>query len=77
MLEDKSVKLFKASSAEGTGRPGQALGLDEKGRLKVGTGGGVLLISELQLEGKTRLPASEFTKGHRLERLEGTSRGPA
>jgi methionyl-tRNA formyltransferase len=69
LLGDKRLKLFKATSSPGKGEPGQVLGLDEKGRLKVGTGKGLLLIAELQLEGKTRLPAAEFLRGQNIERL--------
>jgi methionyl-tRNA formyltransferase len=70
LLGDKLLKLFKATSSPGMGAPGDVQGLDEKGRLKVGTGKGLLLISELQLEGKNRLPAAEFIRGQKLERLK-------
>ncbi|MDR2301506.1 MAG: methionyl-tRNA formyltransferase [Deltaproteobacteria bacterium] len=66
---DKLIKLFKATSGPGQAEPGQVLGLDDKGRLKIGTHKGLLLISELQLEGKTRLPALDFSRGQSLDRL--------
>jgi methionyl-tRNA formyltransferase len=41
----------------------------------VGCGeGSSLVLSEVQLEGKRRVPASEFLKGHPL--AEGTVLGP-
>jgi methionyl-tRNA formyltransferase len=70
MLNDKFIKLFKATSSPGRGEPGQILGLDEKGRLKIGTGKGLLLISELQLEGKNRLAAAEFLRGQDADYLK-------
>jgi methionyl-tRNA formyltransferase len=66
----KIIKLFKAASGPGQGEPGQVLGLDDQGRLKIGTGNGLLFISDLQLEGKTRLSASDFIKGNNLESLK-------
>ncbi|MDR2368950.1 MAG: methionyl-tRNA formyltransferase [Deltaproteobacteria bacterium] len=69
MVGDKLIKLFKAASCPGKAEPGQVLGLDDKGRLKIGTGKGLLLVSELQLEAKNRLAAIDFCRGQAVERL--------
>jgi methionyl-tRNA formyltransferase len=70
LMNGKLIKLFKAASSPGRGEPGQVLGLDEKGRLKVGTSKGLLLVSEVQLEGKNRLPAADFMRGQSVKRLD-------
>ncbi len=45
--------------------PGVVIGTSDRG-IKVGTGKGSLLLLEVQLEGKKRMPASEFAHGFRL-----------
>jgi methionyl-tRNA formyltransferase len=68
-------RVLKVHAAvEGAGRlsPGRARAVPEG--ILVGCGGGTaLLLSEVQLEGKRRLPASEFLKGQPLP--EGTVLG--
>jgi len=46
-----------------TGSPGQVLGSTKRG-LIVGTGTGSVLLLEVQLEGKRRMSASAFLRGH-------------
>ena len=41
---------------------------DKKKVIPVKTGSGILAITELQLEGKKRLSAEEFLRGHRVEK---------
>jgi methionyl-tRNA formyltransferase len=38
-----------------------------RGDIRVATGQGYLILKELQLEGKRRLPVREFLRGHRVE----------
>ncbi len=50
-----------------SGAPGEIVGQSARGILVVaGGGGGGLLLREVQLEGKRRLPAAEFARGHAL-----------
>jgi methionyl-tRNA formyltransferase len=70
LLNGKSVKLFGAYPLPGTAEPGLALPLDASGRLPIGTGEGILAVSELQPEGKRRLGAGEFARGYRPVRFD-------
>jgi methionyl-tRNA formyltransferase len=47
--------------------PGTVLGIDDSGITILCSGSTALLIEEVQLEGKRRLPAREFANGARLE----------
>jgi len=64
-LDGKLLKLFrpKAISASVEAPPGTIVEATHDG-LKISTGQGVLLIKEVQLQGKRRLPVKEFIKGH-------------
>ena len=70
----KLLKLFRPAVVpkETSEKPGTVLGLGPKG-LEVATGKGVLALRELQLEGKKRIPAEEFLRGHPLK--PGTALG--
>ncbi len=48
-----------------TGEPGQIVRVSPRGLL-VAAGSGGLLLREVQLEGKRRMPAAEFLRGHPL-----------
>lgn len=65
-LDDKLVKLYRVELASGSGVPGTVLSACRNG-IEVACGKGSVLITELQLEGKKRLPAAEFLAGCRLE----------
>lgn len=65
-LDGKLVKVFKGKTAEGSGIPGTVLRSGRDG-IEVACGSGSLILLELQLEGKKRLPAAEFLAGCRLE----------
>ena len=65
-------KIFKIYQAgilpefpTGVSEPGKIIRVGDEGIL-VTTGEGGLLIKELQLEGKRRMPAKEFISGHRI-----------
>jgi methionyl-tRNA formyltransferase len=61
-----SVKILRARAVPGSGEPGRV----EKasaGTLAVGTGAGLLLIEELQPEGRKAMSAAAFLAGRRLK----------
>ncbi len=59
------LKLFRVSTAHGSGVAGSVLAADKEG-IEVACGGGSVIIQELQLEGKKRLTAREFLAGYPL-----------
>jgi methionyl-tRNA formyltransferase len=60
----RQLKIFSATPQTGPGGPpGQVLAADEQGLL-VAAQEGALLLREVQLEGKRRLSAGEFLRGH-------------
>jgi methionyl-tRNA formyltransferase len=62
----RRLKIFRALPVRRfTGSPGQVVALLSRGPV-VGTGAGGLLLLEVQLEGKRRLPADEFLRGTQL-----------
>ncbi len=62
-LEAKLLKIHRAHVAA-TGHPaGPGCVVAVEGDLAVATGDGVLVLDELQLEGRRRLSAAEFTRG--------------
>lgn len=70
MLENKTVKLWDAQALsedhqELEGRPGQIVSIMPDS-LWVKTGKGILSIKELQLEGKKRMPVTDFLRGYQL-----------
>jgi methionyl-tRNA formyltransferase len=60
--EGKTLKVCRVSVVTGEGHPGEVLRADRTG-LEVACGSGSLLVHELQLEGRKRLPAAEFLAG--------------
>jgi methionyl-tRNA formyltransferase len=62
-LDGKLLKIHRAhvGVAGHAARPGCVVGV--QGDLAVATGDGALVLDELQLEGRKRLPAAEFTRG--------------
>lgn len=73
-LDGKMLKIWKAEvlSAEQLTKdeknqmPGTVIRLEKDG-IGIATGEGILLIRELQMEGKRRMTAEEFLRGYRLE----------
>jgi methionyl-tRNA formyltransferase len=67
-LEGKMVKIYRVRSVDepqdGTETPGTVLRADRQG-IVVACAGGALIIDELQLEGRKRLPAGDFLAGCR------------
>ncbi|AJE04534.1 methionyl-tRNA formyltransferase [Geobacter pickeringii] len=65
-LHGKTLKICRASVVSASGKPGRVIKADREGIL-VACGAESLLIQELQLEGRKRLPAFEFLAGYRIE----------
>ena len=70
-LEAKRLKIWETEVKEEQGKPGEIISADEKGIL-VGCKKGSLLIKSLQLEGKKKMSAPEFLRGHALNTLPPT-----
>ena len=57
------LKILSAQIVDGKGRPGEALYADNHG-LIVATGEKALSLQNVQLEGKSRMGAHDFVRGH-------------
>lgn len=70
-LGDKLLKVWRVSVVRdcpaGGAEPGQLLEAGGDRGILVQTGGGVLSIDELQLQGKKRMSAADFLRGHPLD----------
>jgi methionyl-tRNA formyltransferase len=62
-VDRQRLKIFSASVVDLNGQPGEVLRSDED--LVVATGKGALSLAKVQLEGKRRMSAAEFLRGHR------------
>ena len=62
-IDGRNLKIFSASVVDLSGKPGQILSGENE--LVIAAGKGALSLSEVQLEGKRRMSASEFLRGHR------------
>jgi methionyl-tRNA formyltransferase len=74
-LDGKLLKVYRVRTAAGSGMPGAVLTVGRDG-IEVACGIGSVIIEELQLEGKKRLPAGEFLAGCKLEPGNLLGRGP-
>ncbi|OPY68899.1 MAG: Methionyl-tRNA formyltransferase [Syntrophorhabdaceae bacterium PtaU1.Bin034] len=67
-LDNKSLKVFKIKPAEDSGtkkaEPGVIVSVSSEG-LEVAAGEGSLILKEVQMENRKRMPASEFARGYR------------
>jgi methionyl-tRNA formyltransferase len=61
-VDRQNLKVFSASVVDLSGQPGEILRTDKE--LVVGTGKGAISLAEVQLEGKRRMTAEEFLRGH-------------
>ncbi|MEP6586745.1 MAG: methionyl-tRNA formyltransferase [Candidatus Udaeobacter sp.] len=61
-VDHQNLKVFSASVVDINGQPGEVLRSDKD--LVVATGKGALSLAEVQLEGKRRMSAAEFLRGH-------------
>jgi methionyl-tRNA formyltransferase len=63
-LDGRNLKIFSASIAELSGEPGEILRSEKE--LVIAAGRGAVSLGEVQLEGKRRMRAAEFLRGHRV-----------
>ena len=61
-VDGQNLKVFSASIVDLNGKPGEVLRSEKD--LIVATGKGALSLAEVQLEGKRRMSAGEFLRGH-------------
>ncbi len=61
-VDRQNLKVFSASVVDINGQPGEVLRRDKD--LIVAAGKGALSLAEVQLEGKRRMSAAEFLRGH-------------
>lgn len=61
-LNGAVIKIHRAEERDGEGDPGTVLSADSHG-ITVATGEGGLVLREVQLEGRKRLPAADFLRG--------------
>lgn len=64
-LDGKMLKVLRARISDGSGAPGTVIAAGRDG-LEVACGQGSIIIEELQLEGKKRLPAADFLAGYKV-----------
>ncbi len=57
------IKIHRARAGEGKGDPGTVLSADSRG-IEVAAGDGSVVLLEVQMEGRKRLPAADFLRGH-------------
>ena len=65
-LQGKKFKVHATKVVEGTGKPGEILGLTKRG-LRIACGQGAVEILSLQAEGGKRMAAPDYFRGHPLE----------
>lgn len=67
-FKEKRLKIWgsRVAQEEGSFKPGKVLKINEEG-IKIGTGKGILLATELQLSGSRKMSAVDFLKGNKLE----------
>lgn len=66
----ESLKIFHVEpmDQENKEEPGTITNVSKKG-IQVSAGGGTLLITEIQVPNKRRMPVEDFIKGHKIELL--------
>ena len=65
-LKGKKFKVHATRIVEGTGQPGEILGLTQTG-LRIACGEGAVEVISLQAEGGKRMAAPDYFRGHPLE----------
>ena len=65
-LQGKKFKVHATRVVEGSGKPGQILGLTKTGLL-IACGEGAVEVRQLQAEGGKRMAAPDYFRGHPLE----------
>ena len=67
-----AFKIYKSQRLDGSGEPGEILTAENE-RITICTGDGLLAATEVQLEGRKRMPVSDFLHGYTVspgDRLE-------
>ena len=67
-LAGERLKVYAAEQADGCGEPGTVLEADPKKGLTVACGEGALTLTEIQLVGGRRMKATDFLRGHAVEK---------
>ncbi|MDO4276156.1 MAG: methionyl-tRNA formyltransferase [Eubacteriales bacterium] len=67
-LKGKTLKVWKSriGSGESSAEPGTVIQADKEG-IHVACGSGILILTEIQLEGKKRMGAEAFLRGFKME----------
>ena len=65
-LQGKKFKVHATRVVEGSGKPGEILGLTKTG-LRIACGEGAVEVMQLQAEGGKRMAAPDYFRGHPLE----------
>jgi len=65
-FDEKFLKIYRVRTGSGTGIPGTVLEAGNDG-IEVACAGGSVILEEVQLEGKKRLPVREFLTGCRID----------
>jgi methionyl-tRNA formyltransferase len=60
-LDGREVKLFRATTVEMNGKPGEVLKADQD--LVIAVGRGAIAVAEVQPAGKPRMPAADWVRG--------------
>jgi len=63
--QGKQLKIITAAVAAGQGVPGKVTALPATGGVGIATPDGILVVEQLQLEGKKVMSAAEFSRGQR------------
>jgi methionyl-tRNA formyltransferase len=66
LFEDSPLRVWSARPIEGSGEPGAIVSVTQDG-IAVGTGKGLLLLTEVQASGKKRMAAEAFARGRRVQ----------
>ena len=66
-LQGKKFRVHATRVVEGSGQPGEILGLTKTG-LKIACGEGAVEVIQLQAEGGKRMAAPDYFRGHPLEK---------
>jgi methionyl-tRNA formyltransferase len=59
---NRKLKIFRATIVDRSGKPGEIL--PDENELVIAAGKGALSLDEVQLEGKRRMSAADFLRGH-------------
>lgn len=64
IMDGKRIKIHKTKLVEGSGKPGEIISLEP---FIVACGSGAVEVIELQPEGKKKMTAADFLRGHKVE----------